>query len=104
VQRREPSRRAKACGAAVGLGDLRSIPGNLGPRDEHVGRRERDAGRLTVFLGPAPQLLGERSVRYEDINACIKACFGRLAQLGEHQLDKLGVTGSSPVPPIEKGP
>jgi hypothetical protein len=27
---------------------------------------------------------------------------GRLAQLGEHQLDKLGVTGSSPVPPIEK--
>jgi hypothetical protein len=26
---------------------------------------------------------------------------GRLAQLGEHQLDKLGVTGSSPVPPTE---
>ena len=25
---------------------------------------------------------------------------GRLAQLGEHQLDKLGVTGSSPVSPI----
>jgi hypothetical protein len=25
---------------------------------------------------------------------------GRLAQLGEHQLDKLGVTGSSPVPPM----
>jgi hypothetical protein len=24
--------------------------------------------------------------------------------LGEHQLDKLGVTGSSPVPPIRKGP
>ena len=29
---------------------------------------------------------------------------GRLAQLGEHQLDKLGVTGSSPVPPIGKAP
>ena len=29
---------------------------------------------------------------------------GRLAQLGEHQLDKLGVTGSSPVPPMKKGP
>ena len=29
---------------------------------------------------------------------------GRLAQLGEHQLDKLGVTGSSPVPPTRKGP
>jgi hypothetical protein len=28
--------------------------------------------------------------------------FGRLAQLGEHQLDKLGVTGSSPVPPTSK--
>src|SRR5262249_4732300 len=26
---------------------------------------------------------------------------GRLAQLGEHQLDKLGVTGSSPVPPTK---
>ena len=26
---------------------------------------------------------------------------GRLAQLGEHQLDKLGVTGSSPVAPIQ---
>jgi hypothetical protein len=28
---------------------------------------------------------------------------GRLAQLGEHQLDKLGVTGSSPVPPTPSG-
>ncbi len=27
---------------------------------------------------------------------------GLLAQLGEHQLDKLGVTGSSPVPPIRE--
>ena len=29
---------------------------------------------------------------------------GRLAQLGEHQLDKLGVTGSSPVPPTRRSP
>jgi hypothetical protein len=29
---------------------------------------------------------------------------GRLAQLGEHQLDKLGVTGSSPVPPTSQSP
>src|SRR4051794_11514798 len=29
---------------------------------------------------------------------------GRLAQLGEHQLDKLGVTGSSPVPPTSETP
>jgi hypothetical protein len=35
-----------------------------------------------------------------DIKACKSGTFGRLAQLGEHQLDKLGVTGSSPVPPI----
>jgi hypothetical protein len=34
------------------------------------------------------------------IFACKEACLGRLAQLGEHQLDKLGVTGSSPVPPM----
>ena len=29
---------------------------------------------------------------------------GRLAQLGEHQLDKLGVTGSSPVAPTHEAP
>ena len=29
---------------------------------------------------------------------------GRLAQLGEHQLDKLGVTGSSPVAPTSEAP
>jgi hypothetical protein len=29
---------------------------------------------------------------------------GRLAQLGEHQLDKLGVTGSSPVAPTREAP
>ena len=29
---------------------------------------------------------------------------GRLAQLGEHQLDKLGVTGSSPVAPTSRNP
>jgi hypothetical protein len=28
------------------------------------------------------------------------ALAGRLAQLGEHQLDKLGVTGSNPVSPM----
>jgi hypothetical protein len=35
--------------------------------------------------------------------AAFAALCGRLAQLGEHQLDKLGVTGSSPVPPIGPG-
>ena len=33
-----------------------------------------------------------------------KCLLGRLAQLGEHQLDKLGVTGSSPVPPTSETP
>ena len=38
------------------------------------------------------------------LKACKTGIFGRLAQLGEHQLDKLGVTGSSPVPPIRRKP
>ena len=38
------------------------------------------------------------------LKACKTGIFGRLAQLGEHQLDKLGVTGSSPVPPIRRSP
>ena len=63
----------------------------------------RGAGRLAVFWGRSPKL-GEQIVRWRHINACKWACFGRLAQLGEHQLDKLGVTGSSPVPPTRKPP
>jgi hypothetical protein len=39
---------------------------------------------------------------FQHIKACKSATLGRLAQLGEHQLDKLGVTGSSPVPPIPR--
>ena len=42
--------------------------------------------------------------RFQHRNACKPGIFGRLAQLGEHQLDKLGVTGSSPVPPIHGSP
>src|SRR5207249_4460311 len=42
------------------------------------------------------------SPRFQHRKSCNTGTFGRLAQLGEHQLDKLGVTGSSPVPPIEK--
>ncbi len=48
------------------------------------GRRSRNPGQASVSSGSA------RIARLQ----------GRLAQLGEHQLDKLGVTGSSPVPPI----
>jgi hypothetical protein len=40
------------------------------------------------------------SVSFPPIPSGSQALQGRLAQLGEHQLDKLGVTGSSPVPPI----
>ena len=39
-------------------------------------------------------------VRPVSCTALHRCDMGRLAQLGEHQLDKLGVTGSSPVPPI----
>ena len=42
-----------------------------------------------------------RSVTCPLCAATIPCDPGRLAQLGEHQLDKLGVTGSSPVPPIQ---
>jgi hypothetical protein len=41
---------------------------------------------------------GDSATRYTDPPQ------GRLAQLGEHQLDKLGVTGSSPVPPTSQKP
>ena len=44
--------------------------------------------------------LGERNPLGRVKSPASGAFFGRLAQLGEHQLDKLGVTGSSPVPPI----
>ena len=50
---------------------------------------------------PSPILagsVGEPGLRSP--NAATIRSPGRLAQLGEHQLDKLGVTGSSPVPPI----
>ena len=41
-----------------------------------------------------------RPARTSAFTEDVKRTPGRLAQLGEHQLDKLGVTGSSPVPPI----
>src|SRR5919199_4692715 len=40
-------------------------------------------------------------LRYDSASTAL-AVRGRLAQLGEHQLDKLGVTGSSPVPPTHR--
>ena len=55
-------------------------------------RARRVQGAAPAHLGPSGRVarLGVQSRRP-----------GRLAQLGEHQLDKLGVTGSSPVPPIQ---
>ena len=48
--------------------------------------------------------LRRRVARGGPPSGCARLCDpgspGRLAQLGEHQLDKLGVTGSSPVAPI----
>src|SRR5262245_60044218 len=70
-------------------------------------RRAQPVSRGSLTPGKNRQCLGERnrggrvpSVRRE---ATIRQP-GRLAQLGEHQLDKLGVTGSSPVPPTSQKP
>ena len=46
-----------------------------------------------------------RARKLDKSTKCLQiGIFGRLAQLGEHQLDKLGVTGSSPVAPITATP
>ena len=63
------------------------VLGAAGRRVRAVSRR----WRTDVAGCTAARILARRSARIDQP--------GRLAQLGEHQLDKLGVTGSSPVPP-----
>ena len=74
-----------------------------------LAREERGRGRVLIVLAAGLVLLEHEvhrsSKRQSDIGPHIEVAVkwarpGRLAQLGEHQLDKLGVTGSSPVPPI----
>jgi hypothetical protein len=78
------------------LGRSAGTPLRASPRQS-----EPDASAEIVSGYPVPRNDSngwrKRCVR----NACKQACLGRLAQLGERQLDKLEVTGSSPVPPIE---
>src|SRR5581483_11414533 len=99
---------ASRCKPARGDGDVVGVaaPGVL---SDHVGdallgvtnaakrsTERRGGARVEVResheAGTYPREREERSARL--------SAPGRLAQLGEHQLDKLGVTGSSPVPPI----
>ena len=68
---------------------------------DRPGRLHRQLfGHAPAFRGPA---LG-RPDRPDALPRLESAPQGRLAQLGEHQLDKLGVTGSSPVPPTSRKP
>ena len=61
-------------------------------------RSDGSERRLLLAYAPAQAPLIAGGARLT--TAGIIAPAGRLAQLGEHQLDKLGVTGSSPVSPI----
>ncbi len=83
----DPSRFESATGLQVA--SLAALSSTLG-FTAALGANERGSG-----------LLGALHPSAETANLC---ALGRLAQLGEHQLDKLGVTGSSPVPPTKKSP
>ena len=71
-----------------------------------IGTADDEASARTLWRRPAimsrPKSWESGTPNSKTINACKPGTFGRLAQLGEHQLDKLGVTGSSPVPPIRE--
>ena len=100
--RNRPPRWCSASPARAGGKKRRLAPLEPGVREQHedrpgracrVWRRARHRGRE----GRRSRSLGQASV--PSGSARIARLQGRLAQLGEHQLDKLGVTGSSPVPP-----
>jgi hypothetical protein len=55
-------------------------------------------------MAPARKSWESTTPNLKHIKTWKTGTFGRLAQLGEHQLDKLGVTGSSPVPPTSETP
>ena len=90
-----PARRARGEERRAEVGDvLYRVARRRWAREAMVVRFVHDRlARDPLGSSPPPRQLGSDSVSP-----------GRLAQLGEHQLDKLGVTGSSPVPPIKKGP
>ena len=84
----------------------RARPARRGRRHGHGRRRPGDRALPLRRLG-APAAAGLRAAQADLTRGRrLHAGWyhpppaGRLAQLGEHQLDKLGVTGSSPVSPI----
>ena len=79
------------------LSRARTLAAGAAARYPCRGRSRRTAVRREIPEGV--QFLGFRCRK-----GGIRHLTGRLAQLGEHQLDKLGVTGSSPVPPTSRKP
>ena len=78
-------------------------PGLHGPTPRRWRRGSARIGSMSLWKGSPPS--ARRSTRSSLPGRTRRQRVakmsepGRLAQLGEHQLDKLGVTGSSPVPP-----
>ena len=68
---------------------------------------DAEAQNLSLLNSWGRRIVGAPANQGPRCNALLPATMlppGRLAQLGEHQLDKLGVTGSSPVPPTSRKP
>ncbi len=104
------SRAARRRADALGRRQRRARPARRGRRDRH-GRRRAGHRALPLRRLRAPSAARLRAAQAHLIagGACLTAVGiirhrGRLAQLGEHQLDKLGVTGSSPVSPMPPDP
>ena len=81
-------------GVSIGAASMRPGEPELG-RDAGARRRSHVRGKARR----QPPLPHRRLTLGSASRAVQSPRPGRLAQLGEHQLDKLGVTGSSPVPP-----
>ena len=65
----------------------------------HAGCTGSCTGHASPFRGARARRAGRSAGLPSSKRSVESRAQGRLAQLGEHQLDKLGVTGSSPVPP-----
>ena len=87
---------------ALGRRQRHPRPARRGRRHRHGRRRPGDRALPLGRLGApaAPGLRAAQAHLTPRTPLVSSAPAGRLAQLGEHQLDKLGVTGSSPVSPI----
>ena len=99
--------RAAQSGAGIGFARASDAEGSCRVKatantDAATATTARTARRWAARLRMLSSCHGAREPKRDDgrLAAKIRPDPGRLAQLGEHQLDKLGVTGSSPVPPI----